>query len=286
MKKLPIRIVDRVRDSARLAMRRATAGSRPAPDFILIGTQRAGTTSLFRDIRLHPQVAPPLVKEIHFYDYNHRRGSDWYHAHFPTRAERDARAEREGLAITGEATPNYLRHPHAARWAAAELPQTTRFIVTLRNPVDRAFSHWKLMTRLGYEDASFAAAIEQEPGRIGPDWERMQVDPHHRARTYFRYSYAARGRYGEQLDEWIRRVGRERLLVVRTEDHYSDPGRVYDDVVAFLGLRPWRPDGFSDIHATASSEPPANVAARLTTDFAEANARLPELVGRDFGWDG
>jgi hypothetical protein len=286
VKKLPIRIVDRVRSTTQLAMRRATARSRPGPDFILIGTQRAGTTSLFRDLRMHPQVAPPIVKEIHFYDYNHARGSSWYQAHFPTKRERNERAKREGMAISGEATPNYLRHPHAARWAAAELPEASRFIVTLRNPVDRAFSHWKLMVRLGLEDLSFGDAIEAEDRRIGPDWERVQRDPHHQAHEYFRHSYAARGRYAEQLDEWFRRVGRDRVHVVRTEDHYARPDETYAEITAFLGLRSWQPERFSDIHATSASAPPADVADHLRREFAQHNERLGELMERDFGWDG
>ncbi len=269
----------------RLAIRRATAGSRPGPDFILIGTQRAGTTSLFRDLRSHPQVAPPIVKEIHFYDYNHAKGTSWYHAHFPTQAERDEVAGAGGHCLSGEATPNYLRHPHAARWAAAELPETTKFIVTLRNPVDRAFSHWKLMTRLGLEELPFADAIAREADRIGPDWERMQRDPHHQARTYFRYSYAARGRYAEQLEEWFKRIDRSRILVVRTEDHYQRPAKTYADILEFLELGDWQPDRFSEIHATATSRPPTEVADRLRTEFAPHNRRLAELMERDFGWD-
>ena len=280
-----MRIVDRVRAATTLAARRATAGMRGGPDYILLGTQRAGTTSLFRDLRLHPQVAPPLVKEIHFFDFNHAKGTSWYHAHFPTQRQLDERTAREGMAITGEATPNYLRHPHAARWAAAELPESTKFIVTLRNPVDRAFSHWKLMSLLGHETLDFADAIAREEERIGADWEKMQRDPHHEARTYFQFSYVARGRYAEQLEEWMKRIDQSRILVVRTEDHYARPAEIYAEVTDFLGLRPWQPDHFSEMHATATSAPPREVAAQLQSSFAPENARLAELVGRDFGWE-
>ena len=94
-----------------------------------------------------------------------------------------------------------------------------------------------------------------------------------------RVIHAASSDLNDSLGTFLRRRGR------LTEDHYAEPGRVYDEIVAFLGLREWRPDGFSDIHATATSEPPTDVANRLRAEFAEANGRLSDLAGRDFGWD-
>lgn len=284
VKRLPVRISDRARKSARLTWGRLTAAQRPQPDFILIGTMRGGTTSLFRDLCAHPQMLAPLRKEIHYLDYHHADGERWYLAHFPTRRRRGAVARRQGHAITGEATSSYLAHPHAPLWAAAELPHAT-YIVLLRDPVDRAFSHWKLMTRRGYEKLDFAEAIECEHERIAREWERMMRDPHYVAVEWFQYSYVAMGHYAEQLERWFDAVGRDRIIVVRSEDYFAHPDVAWTQVTRFVGLSSWHPDSFSNLHSTTSGGLDTDVAARLKAHFAPHNDKLARLLGADVGWD-
>lgn len=280
MNSLPIRILGRATTATRLAWGRRTAHRRPRPDFVLIGTMRAGTTSLYRDLKAHPQMLPPVTKEIHYFDYHHAEGERWYRAHFPTANQR----ARTGGSISGEATPNYLAHPHAAGWAARELPDT-KFIVLLRNPVDRAFSHWKLMRRLGHETLGFAEAVAAEDGRIGKEWQRMLDDPHYAAVDWFRYSYAARGRYAEQLERWFGAIDEERFLIVRSEDYYAAPAEAWQRITDFVGLDAWSPPDFSNVHGTASSGPAPEVATRLREALAPHNAKLIDLIGEGFAWD-
>ncbi len=113
--------------------RRLTSGSRRLPDFIILGAQRAGTSSLYYYLSQHPQILPAVRKELHFFDDHYRRGLGWYRSQFPTRGARGT--------ITGEATPYYLSHPHAPARIQRLLPQA-RLIVLLRNPVERAISHY------------------------------------------------------------------------------------------------------------------------------------------------
>jgi hypothetical protein len=277
-------MLDRSQTAARLAWGRLTAGRRPGPDFILIGTMRAGTTSLYRDLRAHPQVLPPVTKEIHYFDYHHGDGERWYHAHFPTDRQRSARAAAGGVAVSGEATPNYLAHPHAARWAGVELPET-RFIVLLRDPVDRAQSHWKLMRRLGHENLSFGDALDSEERRIAPEWARMMEEPHYAATDWFRYSYASRGHYAEQLERWFGVIDRKRFLVVRSEDYYAEPATAWSDITRFVGISDWAPGDFSKVHGTASREEDPEAMALLRSHFAPHNERLTKLLDREFDWD-
>ncbi len=106
-----------------------------APDFVIIGTQRGGTTSLHAYLSAHPQVATPATKELHFITDRYERGLDWYLGQFP--------AELPPDVITGEATPYALFHPLAPR-RLREIAPAARLIVLLRNPVDRAYSHYLL----------------------------------------------------------------------------------------------------------------------------------------------
>ena len=97
------------------------------PDFVIVGAARSGTTSLYRWLGSHPDVAPAWKKEIHYFDEYHGHGRRWYRAHFPF---------RHRGRITGEASPYMLFHPLAPDRAARELPPSTKFIVILRN-------HWR-----------------------------------------------------------------------------------------------------------------------------------------------
>src|SRR5687768_13237463 len=109
------------------AWRVETAHLRRLPDFLIIGAQRGGTTSLYRYLTEHPEIDPAVRKEIHFFSRHHEQGLDWYRAHFPRRDE---------SSLVGEASPNYLVHPDVPARVAAALPRV-KLIALLRNPVDR-----------------------------------------------------------------------------------------------------------------------------------------------------
>src|SRR4051794_33056344 len=171
-----------LRAAARAAVRAAgmaTAGARPLPDFLIIGAKRSGTTSLHNWLLAHPDVLPlfpsarrlPLradIKGVHFFDAAPERSVRWYRSHFPTAVGRAVASRRSGGArvLAGEATPYSLHPPRAAARAAAVVPDA-RLIVLLRDPVERAWSHWKEQRRRGFEPLdTFEAAIDAEPGRL------------------------------------------------------------------------------------------------------------------------
>src|SRR5436309_16134274 len=104
------------------------------PDFIVIGAQKSGTGSLYAYLNGHPDVAGARVKEVHYFDLHYHRGVDWYLDQFPDEAAARPRC-------TGEASPYYLFHPHAPR-RAFDLVPDARLIALLRDPVDRAISHY------------------------------------------------------------------------------------------------------------------------------------------------
>ena len=117
--------------------RRASADLRALPDFVIIGAQKAGTTSLWRYLVEHPQIVGPTEKEIHFFDARFDRGARWYRARFPLRA-----SLRRGARLTFEASPYYLAHPFVPARVRAMLPDA-KLVVLLRDPVERAWSHYR-----------------------------------------------------------------------------------------------------------------------------------------------
>jgi Sulfotransferase domain len=247
------------------------------PSFLVIGAQRAGTTSLFVYLSQHPHVAGPTSgdgtvswpKELHFFDKRFSLGLDWYRTFFPLVPARQLARLRGRDLVAGEATPSYLFHPEAPERVAACLPEV-RLIAILRNPIERAYSHYQKRRRMGREHLSFQRAVESEerPGRK-PDRRR---------------SYLARGLYAEQLERWLAYFPREKLLVLRSEDLMADPAGVYAKVVDFLALERWQPESF--VLRNRASYAPIDPAlrARLEERFTEPNLRLARLLGRDFGW--
>src|SRR4051812_47005739 len=146
-----------------------TAPFRPMPDFVLIGAKRGGTTSLYYHLLRHPQILPLFptarflpkrreAKGAHFFDSNYERGDRWYRSHFPSSATRALTARRQGgPAIVGEASPYYLFHPLAAERMAAANP-SAKILVSLRDPLERTFSHYREQKRNGVETLSFEEA--------------------------------------------------------------------------------------------------------------------------------
>ena len=260
---------------------------RVLPDAIVIGAQRAGTSSLYKYLESHPQLMSSIRKETEYFTVWFDRGERWYRAHFPTEM-RMALARRRGPACSFEATPYYLFHPHAPARAAALVPGA-RLVAVLRDPVDRAYSHWQHEVRGGREQLSFEEAIDAEPDRVAREEERILADPSVRSNAHHRYSYLARGRYAVQLERWLAHFPREQLLVVRSEDLYADPSSTFQQVVRHMGVEPWEPRDFKN-HSYDGLRPEpappmaAETRARLVEHFESDNRRLAALLDTEPMW--
>jgi hypothetical protein len=250
----------------RLAGRRLVPEPRALPSFLLIGAQRAGTTSLYAQLLRHPQVLPSLRKEVQYFTLYHARGEAWYRAHFPTEAALAARR-----AVTGEATPYYLFHPLAPERAAALLPEA-RLLVLLREPVARAFSHYQHSRARGREPLGFEAALEREAERLAAEADRPGFAHQH-------FSYFARGCYAQQLRRWLAVFPRERLLVLRFEELEADPSACVDRAVAFLGLPPAALPPPPVRNRGAYPPLDAALRAELARRYAPHNRDLEALLG-------
>jgi hypothetical protein len=259
--------------AARRTGRMLTRRWRRLPDFLIIGGQRCGTTSLYNYLVEHPGVAPAFMKEVHFFDNRFDKGLNWYRAHFPL----------GGRQVTGEATPYYLFHPHAPRRVLATVPGA-RLIVLLRNPVDRAFSQFHHQVRMGLETLSFEGAIDKEVRELAAEQERMAADEGYRSPLHQSYSYLARGMYVNQLQAWLHVFPREQMLVLESKDLYDDPPATLAQVVAFLGLPAWSSGSYPRYNRGEYAELDGTLRERLAAYFEPHNRRLYELLDVDYGW--
>ena len=245
-----------------------TAHLRQPPDFIIIGTQRGGTTSLYRYLAAHPEIGQASRKEVHYFDRYYENGHDWYLAHFPERGE---------YRLVGEASPYYVFHPEVPKRILAEVPRA-RFILLLRNPVDRAYSQYQMKVERGLETLPFAEAIEREPERLAATDDPL-------APAWRHHSYLARGVYVDQIKRWFENFPRDQFLIIKSEDFYAEPVRILHQTQAFLGVASHSPV-ISKIHHQADYvEMDRPLRQRLADYFAPHNQQLYDLLGRDFGWE-
>jgi hypothetical protein len=258
------------------------------PDFLLVGTQRGGTTSLHRAIAAHPSVVTPLFhKGVHYFDIDYARGMRWYRGHFPVAPLARARIRQApGKAQTFESSGYYMHHPLAPHRIAADLPGV-RLLVVLRDPVERAYSAHRHEYVRGFEtEESFERALELEPERLAGEVERMLADPSYRSFSHRHHSYLDRSRYAPQIRRLFELFGRERVHVLDSEAFFERPEEEFDRVLDFLGLARWHPPAFERHNARPRSPMTSATRERLERHFEPHDAELSTLLGRPLAWRG
>ena len=240
-------------------------------DFMVVGAQKAGTTALFEHLAQEPGLALAPVKEVHFFDDETVNWAapdyDLYHRHFPAPDGR----------LRGEATPIYSYWPGSIERIAAYNP-AARLILLLRDPVQRAWSHWKMEYARGAETEPFAWCVRQGRQRL------FAAEPwgHHRV-----FSYVERGFYAEQVARIDALFPRDQLLILTAEALRHAPAAALDQVRAFLGLAPGPPATARIAHQGRDldygSELTSQDIAHLRAVYAADAERLAARTGVRFG---
>jgi hypothetical protein len=263
--------------------RQATWRSRSLPNFIIIGAQRSGTTSLYSYLGQHPQLLPAYLKEVHFFDGglnsnvdNYEKGQAWYRSHFPLR--RDVGAQSK----TFESSPLYIFNPLTPSRIFDLIPEV-KIIAVLRNPTERAISHYFLEKKFGYESLSINVALWEEEKRL----ESVIEGKDYKNDIFIRHSYKSRGLYKEQIQRFLECFSRQQIFILSSEELFREPNITLERLFEFVGVD----KGFKVKDLT-----PRNVARnRVDVDskvyeylndyFRPHNHALYELVGKNFGWD-
>lgn len=268
----------------------ATSHLRALPDFLLIGTHRGGTTSLHSFLTQHPCVAPTFprvqrIKGVRYFDQHFHRGTDWYRSHFPTAATRALLEYRGGAPVlAGDSSPYYLFHPLAAERASQIVPRA-QIIVLLRNPIERAYSHWRRERRDGYEPLTFEDAIDAEEGRLAGEVERIAADDRYYSYVHENFSYVSQGMYLASLEPWLDRFPRDQVLIESSEEFHRHPQHVFDRVLGFLRLPPFELQNPTFANTNPAADPVRpDTRARLQERFAPHNERLERALGMHFDW--
>jgi hypothetical protein len=275
------RSLHRVSRKAYVRSGTATAGIRMEPSFMMIGASRCGTTSLFAALAAHPQVFRPAVnKGVNYFDLNYFRGPDWYRGHFPI--ARLARTRASG-AVSFEASGYYMFHPFALQRVALDMP-STKLVVMLRDPVERAYSAYKHETARGFEWESFERALDIEDERLVGEIDRMAQDPTYVSFAHRHQTYVHRGHYAEQLERARNLFPGNQIHVIESEVFFREPALEYRRLLDFLELDPFQPEVFDKRNARPSSPMPDRERERLAAHFKPHDDHLAEVLGRRSTW--
>lgn len=253
------------------------------PDFLIIGAQKSGTSSLYAYLAQHPRVRRTLKKEVHYFDARFKKSLDWYRSCFPE-PQRDSGCQAtDGPLLAGEATPYYMFHPCVPQRVAKVLP-AVKLLAILRNPVDRAYSHYHMAVRARREQLSFEDAIAAEADRLEGEVERFLADDTYHSQVHIFNSYLARGVYVDQLVRWAAFFAPDQMLILEAADLRAAPAATVRNALDFLELPPAK-FNFAESYNTRQY-PPLNPATRnrLVEYFEPHNRRLYDFLGVDFKW--
>ncbi|EAW35922.1 sulfotransferase domain-containing protein [Lyngbya sp. PCC 8106] len=274
-------------DSLQIGVARfLSAPLRMLPHFIIIGVQKAGTSSLYNYLSQHPCIYPACTKEVHYFDLNFSRGLTWYRSHFPLQLKAHYQTLfKQQKFLTGEASPYYIFHPLVAERVAQIVPNV-KLIVLLRNPVDRAYSHYQHEFKLGFETIlSFEEAIAKEEERLAEEADKIGENPSYNSFNYQHYSYLSRGIYLPQIEKWQQFFKPEQILILAMDDLLTYPKILYKKTLDFLELPEWFPQKFKKYNRNQYSSLNPETRQKLVDYFRPHNQRLYEYLGVRYDWE-
>lgn len=263
----------RLKRSNKFWINRLTSNFRALPDFLIIGEMKSGTSSLFYYLNRHPMIVPPIRKEMHFFNIGYGKGLGWYRAHFPLK-------KNLGTALTGESCPGYLFAPGACERIYKNIPNV-RLIVLLRNPVQRAISHYYHEVKMGREYLPLFEALKAEEDRLN----ESNIDDQEGLETHLHASYKRRGRYYAHLVRLFSYFDKEQVLILGNNELLQNPSGVTNKVYEFLFLDKMTDNIDFPKKNVGEKEPVSpEVITYLENYFEPYNQQLFNMLGKKIDW--
>tara|TARA_B110000196_G_C21027665_1_gene605996 strand:+ start:132 stop:989 length:858 start_codon:yes stop_codon:yes gene_type:complete len=255
--------------------RTITSPWRKLPEFIIIGCARSGTVALNKYLNQHNDIEMASRKEVHFFnkDIHYEQGLNWYKSFFPIKIFNKK-------IISGEATPDYIYNPKVPKRIKKILPNV-KLIVVLRDPIDRAYSHYHYMKRTGRENLTFEDAIKGEEDRIGNERKLEKFD----GDNYRRYSYLDRGLYLKQIQNWRKIFSKNQILIIKNEDLEENLESTLNDVFIFLNVKKQLIPNKKKFNVGQYPPIKEETKIKLISHFKEHNKKLEEFLDRKLNWN-
>lgn len=248
------------------------AENQQLPDFFIIGQGKCGTTSLYNYINQHPSVLPAKKKEIRYFDRlkNFNKGLNWYKDHFK---------HKKSGEITGEASPHYLFSPVAYERIYQLLPQA-KFIILLRNPIDRLYSTYQMRLRFKQFQGSFEKFIEI--CRWTCEGDHFSTNDY--AGELNLSSGICKGVYLNQIEKWLSIFSKDQFLILAFEE-FKEPQKMMDKVFNFLKIPPYKKIKFRKQNSGGKYPPMQTKTKKLLEEFYKPSIQnLEKFLGISLNW--
>ena len=247
------------------------------PKFLIIGAQKAGTTSLYHYLSQHPKIIPPKNrKEINYFEKRYfSKSLRWYKSQF---------FSSNTNSYNFEASTNYLFFPWSPKHVFETIPHC-KIIILLREPKSRAWSHYKHQIRSNEEKLSFFKALEREILLLDEIEKKIIADPKYFNKSYRNYSYLRRGLYYKQLKNWNKFFERERIFISSTDEFVENPIKKCNEIFEFLELEKFSINPSVIYNKSSINDTPPKESIELMKNyFFEPNKLLFNYLSKNFNW--
>lgn len=262
-----------------------TSSIHTLPNFIIIGAAKGGTSSLYDYLTQHPSIYSCVVKEPNYFAMYYDRGINWYKSCFPTTLKKyNVETFERKKFVTGEASTQYYWYPHTPKRIKKILPKV-KLILLLRNPIDRSFSHYNMNVNGGKEVLSFEEAIDQEKERTHEEYKKILENEYYFSPKYTLQAYLAKSIYVNFLSEWLKHFSLQQFLIIKSEDFYNNPNKIYNEVLEFLNLPKAKLKNYKITRKGSYDTMNPNTRRKLVEYFRPYNEKLYKLLEKDFEWN-
>ena len=267
------------------AFQMATSSIRTLPNFIIIGSSKSGTWAIHNYLLQHPDVAYS-ARNIHFFEYAYSNKISWYKSHFPTKLYKSlVESIHKRKCLMSEHTSTYLHHPLIPQRVKDGIPDV-KLIVSLRNPIDRAYSNYHMFVRIGTEKRTFEDAVFSEIKRIEiiKENDNFQIKNPNFA-NHVLFNYLRHGTYVDKLENWLKFFRREQFCIVENKDLSKNPQQVLDKIFEFLNVPHFKLRQEERWNVGKYKKMKESTRKTLEDFFKPYNERLYKLLGQNFSWD-
>jgi len=185
--------------------------------------------------------------------------------------------------LTFEASPYYIFHPAVPKRVAETLPEV-KLLALLRNPVDRAYSHYQHEVRMGKEELSFEDAIEREIDGLDFDSKRLLNEQDYHSFSHQHYTYLSRGIYVDQLNRWMLYFSKKNMLIMKSEELFENPNLALSTILKYLELPDMLPQNYQRDNYLHYPDMKQTTRKRLDDYFHLHNQQLSDLLDFNFEW--
>ena len=267
------------------AFQMATSSIRTLPNFIIIGSSKSGTWAIHNYLLQHPDV-DYSARNIHFFEYAYSNKISWYKSHFPTKLYKSlVESIHKRKCLMSEHTSTYLHHPLIPQRVKDGIPDV-KLIVSLRNPIDRAYSNYHMFVRIGTEKRTFEDAVFSELKRIEiiKENDNFQIKNPNFSNC-IEFNYLRHGTYVDKLENWLKFFRREQFCIVENKDLSKNPQQVLDKIFEFLNVPHFKLRQEERWNVGKYKKMKESTRKTLEDFFKPYNERLYKLLGQNFSWD-